>query len=239
MTILKKLLKLKDYWDNGQIPTIVQHEVNPGFAKNSRDNYLYFTLPPCINFQRNSPAMWQSALKTYDDPQTRYVFYPEQVVKADYEQFKADMAKYNLALLRNKHCEIWFKICETLYMHYESNPIQVLEEAEYDVRRILRLLQVEKRELFKHLRGTKLSNYWLMILDQYTDVKLKNKQMISIIPDTHIIQASFMLGICEENEKPEKVAELWFELLKDSDLAPVSMHPILWNWSRNNFKPEV
>ena len=44
-----------------------------------------------------------------------------------------------------------------------------------------------------------------------------------------------------ENEckEPKVVAALWADLLEGSSISPVEMHPVLWNWSRNKFQPEV
>ena len=84
-----------------------------------------------------------------------------------------------------------------------------------------------------------MANYWLYILDSYTDIKLQNKHKLSIIPDTHVQQCSVHLGVSKLGDAPEDVAALWFELLDGTGIAPVTLHPILWNWSRNNFLPGV
>mgnify|MGYP002398541263 CR=1 FL=1 len=62
---------------------------------------------------------------------------------------------------------------------------------------------------------------------------------ISIIPDTHVIKSTAVLGLEKENATPERVVEVWKDLLKDSPFTPVELHPILWNWSRNGFMPMV
>lgn len=72
---VNKIKKLFTLFHEGKIPTLLQHEVRPNLALGSRENYLYFTLPPCINFQRHSPTMWKSALATWNDPKTRYLFF--------------------------------------------------------------------------------------------------------------------------------------------------------------------
>lgn len=237
--ILKKVFKLYNFYNSGKIKTLPQHEINPGLKKSSRENYLYFTLPPCINFQRSSPAMWQSALKTWNDPKTEYLFFPEKVVKKSLSTIKTSLAKYNLALQRNKHPEIWFKICKTLNNHFNNNPKKVLKVSNFDIGQILKFVQKDKKEWFPYLSGNKLSNYWLYILSRYTDVKFKNINQISIIPDTHIIQSSIKLGITNGKSTPEVVAIAWNNLLENTNINPIDMHPVLWNWSRNNFKPEV
>jgi hypothetical protein len=92
---------------------------------------------------------------------------------------------------------------------------------------------------FPYISGPKMANYWLYILSQYTDSKFNNMQEISIIPNTHVLQCSVKLGLSDDSMSPLQVADIWKELLKDGKITPVEMHPVLWNWSRNNFPPRV
>jgi len=239
LEILDKVLKLKQLYDAGLIPRLTQHEVNPNLPKNDRLNYLYFTLPVSINFQRSSPAMWQSALKTFEDPETNYLFYPEKVVQRTREQIQADLIKHKLGLQRNKHTDIWIGISKTLHDFYEDHPIKVFESNDFDVIKILETIRKIRKKDFPYLSGTKMANYWLFILHKFTDVQFKNLNFISIIPDTHVIQCSIRLGLVPEKTNSEKVAESWRELLENSGVVPMDMHPVLWNWSRAKFSPEV
>lgn len=237
--LLTKVISLHKLFRDGEIPTLAQHEVNPGLDKSSRLNYIYFTLPVCLNFQRSSPAMWQSALNTFNDPETNYVFYPEKLVDRPLEEIRASLVKHKLGIQPNKHTDIWIRINNTLYKYYDSDPRLLLKEGEYDVVKILTNLQTGDKAKFPFLRGIKLSNYWLYILTHFTDLKLTNMNKLSIIPDTHIIQSTYHLGLTDKIETPEAVARVWEELLESSELSPVDMHAVLWNWSRNNFHPSV
>lgn len=226
-------------YEQGLIPTLAQHEVNPGLPQGSRENYLYFTLPVCINFQRSSPAMWASALATYQDETTQYVFFPEKLANVPLEQIRADLTKYKLALQPNKHVLIWTTIAKTLYDYYRNDPRQIITEAENDAGKLIRLLQKTHRKRFPYLSGPKLSNYWPFILSHYTDAAFNNAHEISIIPDTHVLQSSLKLGVALAGATPLQVEAAWKALLKDSGIHPSQVHPILWNWSRNKFLPEV
>ncbi len=226
-------------YDQHLIPTLAQHEVHPNVHLNSRENYLYFTLPVCINFQRNSPAMWASALKTYEDETTRYVFFPEKLGDAPLKQVRDDLGKYRLALQPNKHTLIWTTIAQTLHDFYEDDPRRIIAEAHHDAGQLIQLLQVTHRKRFPYLSGPKLSNYWPFILSRYTDVEFTNPQEISIIPDTHVIQSSVQLGLVPTGASPLVVEAAWEKLLTGSGINPSQVHPVLWNWSRNKFQPEV
>ncbi len=237
--ILQKVRRLYKLFHEGKIPTLAQHEVNPGLDKSSRGNYLYFTLPPCINFQRSSPAMWASALKTYKDPETNYLFFPEEVVKKTREQVQIALLKHKLGLQRNKHTDIWIAISRALNELFDNDPRSLFNTADWDVRQIHQIIQIDKKKQFPYLSGPKMANYWLYILSHYTDAKFKNMQEISIIPDTHVLQSTLKLGIAGVASNPVIVAQAWKELLDGTEIYPVQMHPVLWNWSRNNFQPEV
>ena len=238
MTNLEKVILLKKMFDDGQIPRLAQHEVNPGLSKDDRINYIYFTLPVSINFQRNSPAMWKSALATYNDPETNYLFYPERVVEMSREKVQEDLGKHRLGLQKNKHTDIWIALSKTLNQYYENNPANILKAGDNDVEKILKLI-LENKKQFPFLSGLKISNYWLYILTNFTDAVFKNMHLISVIPDTHVIKSSILLNLVDEKATPIQVVEAWQELLKDSEISPVEMHPVLWNWSRAGFKPEV
>lgn len=236
---LDKVKKLLEYYEGGAIPTLAQHEVHPDVPLGSRENYLYFTLPVCINFQRSSPAMWAAALKTWEDESTRYLFFPEELAGTPIEQIRADLTKHKLGLQPNKHTLIWTTIASTLFEHYDSDPRRVIEEAEGDAGKLITLLQVTHKKRFPYLSGPKLSNYWPYILSHYTDVTFTSPQEISIIPDTHVIQSSVLLGLVEPGASSVQVEIAWKFLLKDTGINPSRVHPALWNWSRNKFQPAV
>ncbi|HEY4509625.1 MAG TPA: hypothetical protein VJC15_01415 [Candidatus Paceibacterota bacterium] len=236
---LLKVERLYELFHDGRIPRLAEHEVHPNLEKGSRENYLYFTLPPTINFQRSSPAMWRAALATWEDPETNYVFFPEKVAEKKFEQVQKDLLRHKLALQQNKHPKIWTTISSAFHKLFGGDPRNLLEKGEYDAGRIISLIQIEHKEDFPYLRGPKMANYWIYILNQYTDARFKNLNAISIIPDTHVIQSSIKLGLVEEGAGPEAVSIVWKDLLHGSRISPIDMHPVLWNWSRNNFLPEV
>jgi hypothetical protein len=236
--ILNRVENLRKAFKENKIVKTHQHEVNPGLKKSDPLNYIYFTLPPSLNFQRNSPAMWAAALKTFNDPQTNYLFYPDKVVKTQREKVQRDLLKHKLSLQKNKHTDIWIKLSQTLNKDFNNDVREILKKGNMDVKEILELVRITKKKDFPYLSGAKMSNYWLYILNSYTDVKLKNMKYISIIPDTHVQQASIVLGITNGKDGPEEVANKWFELLEGTDILPIELHPVLWNWSRAKFKPE-
>lgn len=236
---LEKVKKLYLLDKEGLIPKLEKHEVHPNLEKSSRESYLYFFLSCALNFQRRSPALWQSAFNTWMDHETRYVFFPEQVMEMSFEKLQRDLVKHRLALQKNKHPKIWKALCTTLHKSYNDDPRELFKENDFLVEKIVHSLQIEKKKLFPYISGIKLSNYVLMVLSKFTDLKLKDFYNLSIIPDTHIRQATLQLGILEGTPTPRKVEEVWRGILKETGIAPHEMHSILWHWSRNHFLPRV
>jgi len=238
--ILQKLRKLKQYFEAGEIPVLHKHEVNPGLALESRENYLYFVMTCCLNFQRVSPNTWKAALETWNDDKANFVFFPEKVAAIHEDVLREALLKYKLALQPNKHIQIWRKISETFHQYFFDDPRELFKKGNFDAPVILNIVQKEMKKDFPYLSGPKLSNYFLFILLAYSDLKLKNTHMISIIPDTHIMQATGILGIVEESAiNPKSTERAWRELLEGTEYSPIDFHSILWNWSRNNFTPSV
>lgn len=236
--LLDKLTKLRNLYESGKLGG-TSHEVHPNLTRDSTQNYLYFTLAPAINFQRKSEALWHAALRTYNDSDTRFVFNPA-MISLGKDEFRTALTKYGLALQTNKHTDIWFTLCRTLHNYYKGDPKNLLRSCGYDVIKIKELLK-NKKKWFPYLSGPKLSNYWLYILMNFTDVELVNRHEISIIPDVHVIRATKHLGLLspEEPATPTKVAEIWKTLLMETDMVPSDLHAPLWRWSRSGFKPDL
>ncbi|MBE5926380.1 MAG: hypothetical protein E7270_05395 [Lachnospiraceae bacterium] len=93
---------------------------NPALDKNSKENYLYFTLPMALNYQRNSYTLWECANKTYKDTDTADVFDTKAVVTMDEQILREKLVKYKVALQPNKQPIIWRIICETIAMYFEQ-----------------------------------------------------------------------------------------------------------------------
>lgn len=166
-------------------------------------------------------------------------FIPKRWRKKDFSDIQKDLLKHRLGLQKNKHTEIWARISKTLHEYFQNDPRKVLKSGDFSAKKILTILQKDRKDFFPYLGGPKMANYWLYILSRYTDARFTEQEYISIIPDTHVIQCSVKLGITDNTAKPEQIAAAWKNLLEGTKIQPVDMHPVLWNWSRNNFSPVV
>lgn len=220
---------------------IMPEDSNPALNKSSAENAHYFTLPMALNYQRNSYTLWQSALKAYQDPETSFLFDPAKVVVTSFSDLQNALIKHKVALQKNKHTEIWQRICQNLYDNYESNIINLFKKHDYNIGNILKDVQQDNKKNYPYLSGQKIANYWLYVMTNYTDLPFTSKESLSVAPDTHVIQATLKLGLIEaandHNLARSQVAQVWQKLLIDTGIAPIDIHTPLWLWSRNNFLP--
>jgi hypothetical protein len=191
-----------------------------------------------LNYQRDSYKLWEAVLKTFNDDETKKVFDVKDVSKMSEDTLRKYLMKYKVALQPNKHINTWKRIAETIYKNWGSFE-NFINSTDKDFIKLKKLVQKEYKKDFPYLSGVKIFNYWSFILGEYGKIKLKNKEYIDIAPDTHITKCSVILEVITEKESEtlskEEISERWRDLLRDSDITPIDMHPPLWFWSRNGF----
>lgn len=239
--ILLKAERLMELHKNGALGgEVMPEDANPKLPKNSAENYLYFTLPMALNYQRNSYKLWEGALATYNDPEAQFVFSPKQCLERSFEEVQEALIKYKVALQRHKQTEIWLKLCETLQNRFDGDVRRLFDECGSDIERIRNYIQAEHKKEFPYLSGTKICNYWLYVMYQYTDRKFSSVEALTVAPDTHVCKASLRLGLISEEEYSSPsvqsiVIERWCELFEGTQHKPIDIHTPLWLWSRGGF----
>jgi len=196
-------------------------------------------LPMSLNYQRDSYKLWESALKTYLDKETKMVFDLKSSAALHPAKLREYLSRYKIALQPNKHINTWQTISKTIFTNWKSIK-GLMEYVDYDYLKLRDVVQKEYKKNFPYISGPKIFNYWCFIIQEYGKIKLKNSEYIEIAPDTHVTQASVRLGVITAQESvvlsKEKISARWRELLKGTGINPIEMHPPLWFWSRNDFK---
>lgn len=239
--ILEKIEKLIDMYKQGKLGgEIMPEDANPNLEKESLENYLYFTLPMALNYQRNSYKLWESALQTYKDSETNFVFEPKKCICKNFEDVQVALTKYKVALQKQKQTEIWLKLCNTFIDLFDGDIRKLFNMFDNDVDKIREFIQVKNKKKFPYLSGTKICNYWLYVIYQYTDRKYKNIEHLTVAPDTHVCKATLKLGLISDNEFNSSnvqtiVIKRWQEILRNTKYKPIDVHTPLWLWSRNGF----
>ena len=151
------------------------------------------------------------------------------------------LVKYKIALQKQKQTEIWLSLCKTFVELYDGDIRKLFDSLDNDVDKIKKFIQKENKKKFPYLSGTKICNYWLYVIYQYTDRKYKNIEHLTVAPDTHVIQATHRLGLINDEELNKSdvqliVVDRWNELFRETKYNPIDIHTPLWLWSRNGFK---
>ena len=242
--ILEKVDKLVYAYKTGILGgEKMPEDENPHLDKGSKENYMYFTLPMALNYQRNSYVLWECANRMYADELARKVFDSKEVCLMSEEYLREQLVKYKVALQQNKQPLIWKKLCETVEDRLDGDIRNLFHINEYSVKKVKEYIQNNKKD-FPYLGGNKICNYWLYVLEQYTDIVFVDRENITVAPDTHVIQASQRLRVISAEEAQLSnvqmiLAERWKELLEGTDLAPIDVHTPMWLWSRGKFEIDI
>lgn len=235
-----KCRALLEAYKSGKLgQTRMPEDSNPGFDSHEGElKIAYFTLPMALNYQRDSYKLWEAALNTYNDPETKFVFNIEKVCKVSENELRVALTKYKLALQPNKHIRTWKTLARTIYDNW-STLSNLFKNVDNDFLKLRQLVELDYKKGFPYLSGPKIFNYWSFIVGTYGGVKLNNRDFIEIAPDTHITQCSVKLRVItkkeSENLTKDDISLRWRKLLAGSGISPIDMHPPLWFWSRNGF----
>ena len=239
--ILAKIEILYQMFQLGRLGgEIMPEDSNPHLIKNSKENYLFFTLPMALNYQRNSYKLWEAANNTYKDQETSFVFEPYKVINSSFTEVQIALTKYKVALQKQKQTEIWIKLCKTIVNNFDGDIRNLFIQKDKDINSIRDFIQKDYKKEFPYLSGNKICNYWLYVIYQYTNQDYNNIEELTVAPDTHVIKATHRLGLINDQELVSSNVQLivikkWQEILKDTKYKPIDIHTPLWLWSRNGF----
>ncbi|MFD3449854.1 hypothetical protein ACFDTO_35345 [Microbacteriaceae bacterium 4G12] len=200
------------------------------------------TLAMALNYQRNSYKLWESVVKAYQDKETKWIFNPNAAANSEIDILKNALLLHRVGLQPNRHPEIWQRVAKGIVGSSQKNNVQgLIDSVQSDIAPLKQIMQVKRKSDFPYLSGPKIFNYWLYVLESYTNVSWKSRELITIAPDTHILKATVKLGLCSEKvlnggaEDRLTVAAAWETALAGSGLAPIDVHTPLWLWSRAEF----
>lgn len=200
------------------------------------------TLAMALNYQRNSYKLWESVVKAYQDLSTKWIFDPTLAANSNIDQLREALLLHRVGLQPNRHPEIWQRVAKGIVESSEKGNVQgLVESVQSDIAPLKAMMQGARKSDFPYLSGPKIFNYWLYVLESYTNVSWKSRELITIAPDTHILKATVKLGLCTEEvlnggaDDRQTVATAWETALDGSGLAPIDVHTPLWLWSRAGF----
>jgi len=222
-----------------------------GVVRGSLDHILFITLTVSIDYQRDAPSLWASSRKTFDDPETRYLFDPKLLYETPSDKIIENMQKYGLSKKPQKDADIWRTVGVTFYKKWESNPCNFLKNCNWDSSLILKRLKNDThlyngRSLpdYPYLRGPKIGPLWLrMLRDNVGITQLRNLDKVPIPVDIHVARATLATGIVRGqfrgklDEVFEYIRKAWFESvkglsIKNREVIALDVDEPLWHLSK-------
>jgi hypothetical protein len=219
--------------------------------KGSLEHIFFITLTASIDYQRDALSLWASSRKTFEDPETRYLFDPKGLFETPFPKIVRDMQKYKLSKKLQKDAYILRTVGVTFYKKWNSNPLNFLRDCNWDAPTILKRLRNDTHLYngrlvsdYPYLRGPKIGPLWLrMLRDNVGITQLKNLEKVPIPVDRHIARATLTTGVIKGkfsgrlDEIFEYVRKAWFESvkglsIKNREMIALDLDEPLWHLSK-------
>lgn len=199
-----------------------------GVRRGSLDHQMFITLTVAIDYQRDANALWDASRKTFDDPETRYLFDPQALREMSFESVERDMQKYGLSKKPRKDATIWSTVGVSFYKKWDGQPEKFLASCEWDCNEILRRLRADTHLShqkpvpdYPYLRGPKIGPLWLRMLRDNVGIEsLRKLDEVPIPVDIHVARATLAVGLVSGrfddtlNEIFESVRGAWFSSVR-------------------------
>ena len=219
--------------------------------KGSLHHILFITLTVSIDYQRDAPSLWESSRNTYYDSFTRYLFDPKSLHETPFKKIEEDLQRYNLSKKPRKDAQIWRTLGVTLLKKWGGNPLNFIDDCDWDSNIILRRLRTDTHEYnnrmvtdFPYLRGPKIGPLWLrMLRDNIGITKLNNLEKVPIPVDIHVARATLSTGVVRGyfcgrlDEISKDIRKVWYKSTKDLKIRERNMIALdvdepLWHLSK-------
>lgn len=222
-----------------------------GVIKGSLTHIIFITLTVSIDYQRDASALWSASRKTFEDPDTRYLFDPKALHETPFRKIVEDMQKYKLSKKPQKDAYIWKTVGTTFYKKWDGDPRNFLQDCNWDALTVLKRLKKDVHLYndrwvpdYPYLRGDKIGPLWLrMLRDNVGIKKLKNLDKVPIPVDRHVARATLAIGVVRGKfngslkDLFKYVREAWFESVeglnvKNGPMIALDIDEPLWHLSK-------
>ena len=209
-----------------------------GVDRGSYEHVLFITMTVAIDYMRDAPELWQSSRETYGDPETNWVFVPTEVGRRSRDELVLALQKHKLSRKpRRDALEIWHVIADTLERGFSSDPRKLLENCNFDAKKVMATIKSRKRE-FPYLSGTKILPLWLRMLKDEADLQMSNMDQMPIPIDVHIARATICTGAlmgkydASISSAWNLIDRVWEEASKGTGIYRLQFDEPLWNLSK-------
>ncbi|RKQ60437.1 N-glycosylase/DNA lyase [Thermovibrio guaymasensis] len=249
---LREIYKKEGIFGHRELPDDAVREIIDGLK--DEEILLLVTLTTALDYMRNADELWKSSIATFRDEEIKWVFNPNEVVRKGKEELSKALQKYRLAKKKVRDVEIWHSISKTLSEKYRGNLKELFAEYDYDVDKMFKDFQTNRKEEFPSISGIKLFPHWIRSLRDKLNIPFKNVEKLPIPVDVHVARATFTTGCITGkytskgiNETVRKrVIELWEQALRGTGIAPIEMFRPLWllskygcHYRKNDERPKL
>jgi hypothetical protein len=222
-----------------------------GVAPGTPEHILFLTLTVSIDYQRDAPELWKSSRKTYEDPETRYLFSPKEIQSTTIAKNIQDMQRHGLSKKPTKDAWIWRTNSLTFQKKWSGDPVNFLADCKFDAPTVLNRLRNDTHfdgyrlsPDYLYLKGNKIAPLWLRMLRDNAGVDtLVNMDQIPVPVDVHVARATLALGVVKGEYQgiPEPIfgviRKAWSESTKDlivnnRKLISLDVDNPLWHLSK-------
>jgi hypothetical protein len=159
------------------------------------EHLMFITLVVSIDYQRDANQLWEAGRKTFEDDETKWLFYPSQLIKKSAEDIIKSMKKHKLSKKHTQDANIWRRVSTSFLEQYDSDPLNLIKECYHDAMKIYnKKFDLRFKTSFPFLSGNKIFPLWIRMLHDNIGIKLKNMDKIPIPVDVHIARATFTTG---------------------------------------------
>jgi len=213
-----------------------------GIVRGTYEHIMFLTLSVSIDYQRSASDLWNAARKTWEDEDTRWIFFPGEIKKKDLDDLISSLAKHKLSKKKEKDAKIWRTVAISFLELFDGDPRKMFEELDYDARRIFDIMRSSYAKKFPYLAGSsgtsKILSLWIRILHDEAKVAFKNLNEVPLPIDIHTARATITTGCLvgkfegSFSSFAEQAKNAWIGACKGTKYYPLKIDEPLWNLSR-------
>ncbi len=219
----------------------LQGEVLPAGLEKGTDVHLLFLTMTLLTLdcRRDSWEQWMASKKTFEDPETNYIFNPRQLMDKNIKVVSKHLEKHDFSRRSLRDAKYLKQIAISCHRFFDSCLHSLLDECDYHGQKILNLLRSNRyRRGFPSLKSRKLAPLWLLTLYQQGGVPIEGLEEFPLGVDINIVRATLNSGAVSGSfegklhELKELVGELWSNVCNNSDYILLQLNEPLWHLGR-------
>lgn len=233
-----------------------------GMEAGTKEHQNFVTYISSIDYLRQEEDLWQCARDTYEDPQTRYLFEPKEVLIKPSRELLNDLQSHRL-FLTNQQLRRWNfrkyelqtkKKIEGKDIEYWINISKMLKEFDNDLSNLFAQFDNNALEIIKEFSTGKylpcFPKYakerkvivWLKRMKEFSDIEFNNFDKLKLPVDHHTIRATFYSGSISgkvssfDLNLPKIISDYWKEVSTKEGYTlnkePIEFEGLLWLLSK-------